>query len=167
MSNKTVKSKNDISILFSTLDHLDEQGKALRKTLEIAIETKNKVEEMQHDISKDIKELRDNIRIDRNEQAEIQSLVCRKATQLTKDLFQKKVSSDLFLAKSGHFRIPIYRRLKETFNVTSYLEIKKVDFKKALEVIDNVALYNLDTYQKRLTIKQKEIALMNHDDVSL
>lgn len=126
---------------------------------------KNEVSDMKKDIAKDVQELRDNIPLTRAEQREIQSTVQTKCNELTNDLFGKKVSDDLFLAKTGHFRIAVYSRLKQIFNVTTYYEIRRVDFTDAKRVIKNVRLDNLESYQKRLTARQKEIAILNNDPV--
>lgn len=126
---------------------------------------KQEMTDMRDDVKRDIKELRDNIKLTRSECREIQSAVQTKCNELTSDLFGRKVSDDLFLAKTGHFRIAVYNRLKDIFNVTTYYEIRRIDFTDAKRVIRNVSLDNLQGYQKRLTTRQKEIAVMNNDPV--
>lgn len=150
-------------------NQLMELEQTLRNQLAIVGEMrqmKDDVTEMKVEIKRDIKELRESITLTRHEGAEIQSAVGAKAWELTDKLFGKEVSDDLFLAKVGHFRGIIYKRLKETFNVPRYYDIRRVDFKKAKQVIDIVALSNLKDYQLRLTARQKEIAMMNNDDIS-
>ncbi|MDT2425092.1 MULTISPECIES: ORF6C domain-containing protein, partial [Enterococcus] len=93
------------------------------------------------------------------------SAVGKKAWDLAKEYFDHKVSDDLFLAKVGHFRGIIYKRLKETFNVPRYYDIRRIDFTRAKQVIEIVSLSNLKDYQLRLTARQKEIAYLNADDV--
>ncbi len=124
------------------------------------------VSAMKEDITKDVQELRDSITLTRHEGSEIQSAVGRKAWNLAREYFEHKVSDDLFLAKVGHFRGIIYKRLKETFNVPRYYDIRRVDFLKAKQVVEIVALSNLKGYQLRLTARQKEIAEANNDEVT-
>lgn len=127
---------------------------------------KTEVTEMKNGIKKDVQELRDSITVNRHEGAELQSSVGKKAWELADEFFKKEVSDDLFLAKVGHFRGIIYKRLKETFNVVRYYDIRRVDFENAKKVVDIVALSNLKDYQLRLTARQKEIAKLNDDDIT-
>lgn len=117
------------------------------------------------EIKQDVQELRDTITLTDSERSNLQSAVQSKANELTKDLFKKEVSDDLFLMKSGHFRSVIYKRIKETFNITSYFKVRRIDFKHAMQVVEMVQLLNLKDYQKRLTPRQKEIAILNNDPV--
>jgi len=71
------------------------------------------------------------------------------------------------MAKVGHFRTAIYQRIKETFNVPRYNELRRVDFDNAMTVIDIVNLSNLRNHQLRLTERQKDIARKNGDDITL
>ncbi|MGY3767069.1 ORF6C domain-containing protein [Vagococcus vulneris] len=121
---------------------------------------------MRDEVKQDVQELRDSITLTRSEGGAIQSLVGTKAWQLTGELFGKPVSDDLFLAKTGHLRGIIYKRLKETFNVPRYYDIRRVDFVNAQKVIEMVSLNNLQPYQLRLTARQMEIAEMNGDDIA-
>ena len=109
--------------------------------------------------------MRDCIPLYRLEGAEIQSAVGKKAWDLAKEYFDHKVSDDLFLDKVGHFRGIIYKRLKETFNVPRYYDIRRIDFTRSKQVIEIVSLSNLKDYQLRLTARQKEIAYLNADNV--
>lgn len=127
---------------------------------------KQDIQKMKHEIKQDVQELRDSTTLTRSEGAELQSAVGSKAWKLANELFKHEVSDDLFLAKVGHFRGIIYKRLKETFNVPRYYDIRRVDFMNAKQVVDIVALNNLKGYQLRLTVRQKEIALLNKDDIS-
>lgn len=120
---------------------------------------------MRDEIKQDVQELRDSITLTRSECREIQSKVQTRANQLTKQLFGKEVSDDLFILKSVHFRSIIYKRLKETLNIPRYYDIKRIDFKHAKQLIDMTRLDNLESYQKRLTPRQKEIAILNNDPV--
>lgn len=148
-------------------NQLMELKQTIENQLEIVIQMeamKSEVEQMTNDIKKDVQELRDSIKLNRSECAEIQSEVAKKSWELTSEFFKRKVSDDLFMAKLGHFRSIIYKRLKETFNVSTYFDIRRVDFMAAKTVIDIVALNNLKNYQLRLTARQKEIAEMNGDN---
>lgn len=127
---------------------------------------KSEMVNMHQEVKRDVQELRDTITLTDAERSDLQSLVFKKANQLTSDLFGKKVSDDLFLAKSGHFRSIVYKRLKETFNVTSYMKIRRIDFSNAKAIVAMVQLNNLKGYQLRLTPRQKEIAEMNGDDIA-
>jgi hypothetical protein len=127
---------------------------------------KDEVAQMKQDIKEDVRELRDSITLTRHEGAELQSVVGRKAWKLADELFEEPVSDDLFLAKVGHFRGIIYKRLKDTFNVARYYDIRRIDFNQAKQVVDIVQLSNLKDYQLRLTARQKEIAEQNGDNIS-
>lgn len=126
---------------------------------------KDDMTKMHVEIKQDVQELRDTITLTDSERSNLQSAVQTKANELTKNLFKKEVSDDLFLLKSGHFRSVIYKRIKEPFNVTSYFKVRRIDFKHAMQVVEMVQLLNLKDYQKRLTPRQKEIAIINNDPV--
>lgn len=145
----------------------------LEKTLETQLilvkemrSMKDEVAEMREDINRDVKELRDSITLTRSECSEVQRQVAKRAWQLAEDYFPHKVSDDLFMAKVGHFRSAIYNRLKTVFNIPRYYDIRRVDLQRALAVIEMVELCNLKNYQIRLTVRQKEIAAINNDDIS-
>ncbi|MEG0285017.1 MAG: ORF6C domain-containing protein [Vagococcus sp.] len=126
---------------------------------------KEDMTKMHTEIKQDVQELRDTITLTDSERSNLQSAVQTKANELTKKYFKKDVSDDLFLMKSGHFRSVIYKRIKDTFNITSYYKVRRIDFKHAMQVIEMVQLSNLKGYQLRLTPRQKEIALLNGDDI--
>lgn len=152
---------------------MSDQLMELEQTLETQLvlvkemrQMKNEVGTMKEEIKRDVQELRDSITLNRNEITEVQSAVGRKSWELTDELFGKcSVSDDLFLAKTGHFRSAIYKRLKDNFDVTRYFDIRRVDFKKAIQIISEVKLTNLESYQLRLTARHKEIAFINEDDI--
>lgn len=152
---------------------MSDQLMELEQTLETQLvlvkemrQMKNEVGTMKEEIKRDVQELRDSITLNRNEITEVQSAVGRKSWELTDELFGKNsVSDDLFLAKTGHFRSAIYKRLKDNFDVTRYFDIRRVDFKKAIQIISEVKLTNLESYQLRLTARHKEIAFINNDDI--
>lgn len=152
---------------------MSDQLMELEQTLETQLvlvkemrQMKNEVGTMKEEIKRDVQELRDSITLNRHEVAQVQSMVGKKAWQLTDELFGKRnISDDLFLAKTGHFRSAIYKRLKDNFDVTRYLDIRRVDFKKAIQIISEVKLTNLESYQLRLTARHKEIAIINNDDI--
>ncbi|MCM2138860.1 ORF6C domain-containing protein [Vagococcus fluvialis] len=127
---------------------------------------KEDMTKMHTEIKQDVQELRDTITLTDSERSNLQSAVQSKANELTKKYFKKDVSDDLFLMKSGHFRSVIYKRIKDTFNVTSYFKVRRIDFKHAMQVVEMVQLLNLKDYQLRLTPRQKEVALLNGDDIS-
>lgn len=128
---------------------------------------KNEVTEMKDDIKKDVQELRDSITLTRSEGAEIQSAVGSKSWRLADDIFKTNVSDDLFLAKTGHLRGIIYKRLKDTFNIPRYYDLRRIDFKHALNVIDAISLESLSSSEKRMTAKCKQAAELNNDDISM
>lgn len=152
---------------------MDTQLMDLEKTLEnqlIIVKEmrvmKNEVNQMQVEIKRDVQELRDSITLSRSECSQLQAIVGKRAAYMTRKFFDKKVSDDLFLAKMGHFRSIVYKRLKDTFNVPRYYDIRRIDFNNAQNLVDMVDLSNLKDYQLRLTTRQKEIAEANGDDVS-
>lgn len=173
MNNALTKNKSSLEALSFTLKRQDLQSEVLQQVIETVIQTKDEmvgikdeIVEIKEDISKDIAELRDSIVLNRKESSDIQSAVSKQAWWLTEKFFDKKVSDDLFLAKLGHFRGIVYKMLKEEFDLPRYCDLKRVDFKRALLFIGGIKLANLKTYQLRLTPRQKEIAMMNNDDIS-
>lgn len=153
---------------------MSDQLMELEKTLETQLvlvkemrQMKDEVKDMEIEIKRDVKELRDSITLNRHEISEIQTKVGSKAWALTKELFgDRNVSDDLFLAKSGHIRSAIYKRLKENFDITRYFDIRRIDFELALRIISGVELTNLQGYQLRLTQRHREIAEFNQDDIA-
>lgn len=127
---------------------------------------KNEVSEMKDDIKKDVQELRDSITLTRTEGSEIQSAVGSKAWKLTRKVFGKEVSDDLFMAKTGHLRGVIYKRVKDMFNIPRYYDLRRIDFKHALNMIDAISFESLTTSEKRMTVKCKQAAEINNDDIS-
>lgn len=156
------------------LDVLEEQAKnqvaivrEMKRVANEVFEMKNEVNDMKKEISEDIKELRDNIKLTTQEERAIQSHVGKRSHELAQAYFGRTVSTDLYMAKVGHFRTAIYQRIKETFNVPRYNELRRVDFDNAMKVIDIVNLNNLRNHQLRLTGRQKDIARKNGDDITL
>lgn len=166
MNNALTKNNSSLEALSFTLKRQDLQSEVLQQVIETVIQTKDEMVEMKEDISKDIAELRDSIVLNRKESSDIQSVVNKQAWWLTEKFFDKKVSDDLFLAKLGHFRSIVYKMLKEEFDLPRYCDLKRVDFQRALLFISGIELAHLKTYQLRLTPRQKEIAMMNNDDIS-
>lgn len=166
MNNALTKNNSSLEALSFTLKRQDLQSEVLQQVIETVIQTKDEMVEMKEDISKDIAELRDSIVLNRKESSDIQSAVSKQAWELTDSFFNCEVSDDLFLAKLGHFRAIVYKMLKEKFNLPRYCDLKRVDFKQGLIFVSGIELAHLETYQLRLTPRQKEIAMMNNDDIS-
>lgn len=168
MSKLPVKTQSGVELeaLSFSLQRQDKQSHVLQEVITAVIETKDEMIVIRDDIKRDVNELRDSITLNRHECSEIQVAVGRRAQTLTKELFRTGVSDDLFLAKLGHFRSAVYKRLKDSFNINRYYDIRRVDFNTALGVIASIELSNLKDYQLRLTPRQKEIAVMNNDDIS-
>lgn len=169
MTNKELVStnnRNELETLQFTLQRQDDQSKALQRVISAVIDTKEEMVEMKDSIEKDVKELRDSITLNRHEISEVQSKVGKRSWELADELFSgRDISDDLFLAKTGHLRSAIYKRLKENFDISRYYDIRRVDFEKAKEIISKVELENLQPYQLRLTARHKEIALLNNDNI--
>lgn len=79
------------------------------------------------------------ITINYEEQRKIQSLVAHKASTLTKEHLDEEVSDNLFKAWKGLFIRRIYSRIKDQMNVVRYTAVKREDFDRVLNYLENLA----------------------------
>lgn len=112
-----------------------------------------------------IEEVNKKVHIDDGEATEIKSIVFRKAGVFADFYFEEQKthpSDNLFASKKGQFIRLMYSRLKKTFNVTKYTNIKHVDAKNAVKFLENLSYDDFTKFEIRETPKQKElIALEN------
>lgn len=127
---------------------------------------KKEMVNMRNEIKQDVQELRDSITLTRSEGSEIQKAVGKKSWELSDALFSSDVSSDLFMAKTGHFRGIIYKKVKDTFDIPRYYDLRRVDFIHAINLINSITLSSLTNTEKRMTVKCKQAAELNGDDIS-
>lgn len=159
-----VKDK-ELQALSFTLQRQDEQSKALQQVITAVIEVQENVTDIRDEIKKDVEELRNSIPLTYEEDRELKSYVAKKSADLTREFFNRNVSDELFLSKLGHFRMAIYKRLNEALNTPRVTAIKRIDFNQAKRIIDFVSLENLTDSQKRITMKQIEIAEFKGDEI--
>ena len=79
------------------------------------------------------------ITINYEEQRKIQSLVAHKASTLTREHLNEEVSDNLFKAWKGLFIRRIYSRIKEQMNVVRYTAVKREDFDRVLNYLENLS----------------------------
>jgi len=127
---------------------------------------KREMTDMRDEIKQDVEELRDSITLTRSEGSEIQKIVGQKSWRLADELFVTSVSDDLFLAKVGHFRGIIYKKLKETFNIPRYYDLRRIDFKHGVTLVENISLSGLSNSEKKMTEKCKRAAEINGDNIT-
>lgn len=117
------------------------------------------------DIELLVEEVNKKVHIDDGEATEIKSIVFRKAGVFADFYFEEQKthpSDNLFASKKGQFIRLMYSRLKKTFNVTKYTNIKHVDAEKAVQFLRNLSYDDFTPFEIRETPKQKElIALEN------
>ena len=117
------------------------------------------------DIELLVEEVNKKVHIDDGEATEIKSIVFRKAGVFADFYFEEQKthpSDNLFASKKSQFIRLMYSRLKKTFNVTKYTNIKHVDAKNAVKFLENLSYDDFTKFEIRETPKQKElIALEN------
>lgn len=107
-----------------------------------------------------IEEVNKKVHIDDGEATEIKSIVFRKAGVFADFYFEEQKthpSDNLFASKKGQFIRLMYSRLKKTFNVTKYTNIKHVDAENAVKFLENLSYDDFTPFEIRETPKQKEI----------
>lgn len=168
MNNTPVSRKESQSLeaLQFTLRRQDDQSKALQQVITAVISVKDDVEDMRDEVRKEVAKMHDDNKISRREAGKLKSTVGRQSAKLTNRLFGKKVSNELFSKKAGHITRGIYTKLGIEYDVSSYLDIRHIDFEKAQEFISNLELADFEAYQLRITDKQAEVAEKHGDDIS-
>lgn len=107
-----------------------------------------------------IEEVNKKVHIDDGEATEIKSIVFRKAGVFADFYFEEQKthpSDNLFASKKGQFIRLMYSRLRKTFNVTKYTNIKHVDAENAVKFLENLSYDDFTPFEIRETPKQKEI----------
>jgi len=158
--------RESLQALQFTLKRQDDQSKALQQVIGAVVNVGNEMFDLRDEVKQDIKEMRDDTHVTRRESSKIRSAVKTKSNILTFRLFGKKVSDELFLKKSGHMTAGIYTQIKEQFNVSSYLDVRHVDFENVISFVRRLTLEDFAAYQLRITDKQQEVADKHGDDIS-
>lgn len=168
MINTPVANGKDKSLeaLQFTLQRQDNQSKALQEVITAVISVKDEMVEMRDETKKQFEMMKDENKITRRQAGKLKSAVGKKSAKLVNDLFGKKVSNELFSKKAGHMTRGIYTKLGIEYDVSSYLDIRSVDFEKAQKFIIELRLNDFENYQLRITDKQAETAEKHGDDIS-
>lgn len=134
-----MNNTGDLQVLEQSLGLQVKQAQALHELIirfnnqEERINGKiERVEDLMEDLSK-------QITINYEEQKQIQSLVAHKASTLTKEHLDEEVSDNLFKAWKGLFIRRIYSRIKDQMNVVRYTAVKREDFDRVLNYLENLA----------------------------
>lgn len=156
----------ELEALQFTLQRQDNQSKAIQNVIKTIIGVRDEMIEMKDDVKQEIQRMHDENKITRRQASKIKSAVGKRSAVLTRELFGKEVSSELFSKKSGHFTRGIYTKLGQKFDVSSYLDIRHLDFGDAVEFVKELELSSFEDYQLRITDRQAEIAEKHGDDIS-
>lgn len=177
MSKKKNKKKDNL--LAKTVEMQKKQAMNLVAQSDVNQQLLNEVigikEEMDRNVKKTnqkltdiellVEEVNKKVHIDDGEATKIKSIVFRKAGVFADFYFEEQKShpsDNLFASKKGQFIRLIYSRLKKSFNVTKYTNIKHVDAEKAVKFLENLSYDDFTSFEIRETPKQKElIALEN------
>ena len=123
-------------------DSLIQLEQSVANQLEIIKEMrqiKRDVAESERRMVKMVERVTKEITINYEEQRRIQSVVSLKASQLTREHLNEEVSDNLFKAWKGLFIRRIYSRIKDQMNVVRYTAVKREDFDRVLNYLENLA----------------------------
>ena len=168
MDNTPVSSKENqgLEVLQFTLKRQDDQSKVMQEVITAVIEVRDEMVEMRDETKKQFELMKDENKITRRQAGKLKSAVGKKSAKLVNDLFGKRVSNELFSKKTGHLTRGIYTKLGIEYDVSSYLDIRSIDFEKAKDFVQDLELSDFESYQLRITDKQLETALIHGDDIS-
>lgn len=152
------KTETSLSAIKFSLQQQTKQSEAIQQLIDTILEVKEDVSEMKQSITQDVQELRDSITLNEVECLELQGAAFAKAKQLANEYFDgDNVSSNLFLSKYGQFLRLVYKHLKTTFNIRKYVFVRRIDFIKAINYVNNIDLTDFTATETRMTPKQLEI----------
>ena len=123
-------------------DSLIQLEQSVANQLEIIKEMrqiKRDVAESERRMVKMVERVTKEITINYEEQRRIQSVVSLKASQLTREHLDEEVSDNLFKAWKGLFIRRIYSRIKDQMNVVRYTAVKREDFDRVLNYLEDLA----------------------------
>lgn len=157
-----------LTIIRQTLARQNEQGRALMEVVDHIERIEQNMIEMNGDTRALLKKVSDSVTLNYEEQSKYKSAVSSMSHSLAKKYFgDSDVSRDFYLMKVGQIRSRIYSRVKTTFNVPRYSAIKRIDFDNAVQFVNRINLESFEDWEIRLTPRQKEIAEMNNDEISI
>ncbi|MDY8095826.1 ORF6C domain-containing protein [Paenibacillus polymyxa] len=120
-----------LAVVEKQLQLTEAQGVAIRGLWDgmkqMQVDVTEKVEEVQMMVQ----EVRDSVTLTDAECYQLQSVVRKKSTVLTKDRF--KESDEKFKDMVGRYRRMIWSKLKDRFSVAKYSHIRRIDFDDAIE----------------------------------
>lgn len=157
-----------VDALKITLKRQNQQGEALLQVLDHVETIRDDVERMKDGINEDIKDLRDSITLNYQEQQELKSVVMSKAVEMTKNYFGRDGldygNHDLFSLKMGQLIHLVYKYLKLRFEVPRYIAIKRVEFHQAKSYVEGLSLNHFKEREIRITQKQKDLLKGNQNE---
>ncbi|MCH4169540.1 MAG: ORF6C domain-containing protein [Streptococcaceae bacterium] len=158
------KTETSLSAIKFSLQQQTKQSEAIQQLIDTILEVKEDVSEMKQSITQDVQELRDSITLNEVECLELQGAAFAKAKQLANEYFNgDNISSNLFLSKYGQFLRLVYKHLKTTFNIRKYVFVRRIDFIKAINYVNNIDLTDFTATETRMTPKQLEIIELEKD----
>lgn len=139
-----------------------EQAEVMLQIIERMDEQEKRVDDKVGHVEKLVEDVSKKVHIDEKEMYDIRSIVQRKAWEFAKIRlefagFGDLPNTDLILSKQGHFRMSLYKRLKNRFNVTKFTHIPHVKFEEACDYLESVEYDHLTYQELRWTPSQKRI----------
>lgn len=165
---KNAVEQKPLTIIRQTLARQNEQGRALMEVVDHIERIEQSMIEMNGDTRALLKTVSDSVTLNYEEQNAYKAIVSSKSHAMAKNYFgDADISQDFYLAKIGQFRSRIYSQVKKKFNVPRYSAIKRIDFDNAIQFVNLMSLESFEEWETRLTPRQREIAEMNGDDISI
>lgn len=136
---------------------------------EVATAVDNKMDKLQGQIDESFalhEDLSKQITVNYDQQKDIQSIVSKKATNMTKE-HQKNLnevfSDNMFKAYKGLFTRRIYAKLKKQMNVVRYTSVKKVDCEEAMTFLRSLEYQDFTDRELKPTPKILEIKMLEQE----
>ena len=142
-------------ILVNVIDHVEEIADHVDEVAE-------KGDKQYTEIKKEMSFFRDHMLLSDGEITKIQSIVSSRATITTRAWLKKTFGSanyggsEFFSKKYGHIISRFWSILKKHYDAQKYTAIKHVDYKDALELVQQLNINDLPAQTMRITDKQLE-----------
>lgn len=159
-----MKNEQQLTVLRNSLVRQNEQGNQMMEIVDNLLQMERRVDskiesfdlklknhdkemnEFKSDVHDTFEEIKKEVTINYDQQKEVQSAVSSLANGFTETFYSdgmpekvpERYHDDLFKKKKGRYIRRIYARLKTRFNVVRYTAIRKVDYKSALDYIENI-----------------------------
>jgi len=174
-----LETQNNMALIH-TLRTQGKQSEALAEAMEriysveervtnIANSADKKMDKLQGQIDESFalhEDLSKQITVNYDQQKDIQSIVSRKATNLTKEHqkdLEEVFSDNLFKAYKGVFTRRIYAKLKKQMNVVRYTSVKKVDYEETMTFLKSLEYQSFTDRELKPTPKILEIKKLEQE----